>query len=123
MRIIDEIGQPAMLEQLGEELAEAGQASLKLARVKRGENPTPKTEMQCLDALTEEIADVELCIEQLGNLVDRGRIEAIKQQKLARWMSRLKVTDGYTSKAKVTHLSYKKERSGQVPVPRNGQEE
>lgn len=90
MRIIDEIGQPAMLEQLGEELAEAGQASLKLARLKRGENPTPKTEMQCLDALTEEIADVELCIEQLGDLVDRGRIEAIKQQKYVRWCQRIK---------------------------------
>ena len=41
--IIDTIGLPAMLEQLAEECSELAQASLKYARLLRGENPTPKT--------------------------------------------------------------------------------
>lgn len=88
--IIQEIGQPAMLEQLAEECCELGQAALKMARVLRGENPTSKTEMQCLDALTEEIADVELCISRLAGMVDTIRVEAIKDQKNVRAWQRIK---------------------------------
>lgn len=36
-------GEPALLEQLAEECSELAQAALKLARLERGENPTPKT--------------------------------------------------------------------------------
>lgn len=50
---IEEIGDAAMLEMLAEECAELTQAALKFARYNRGENPTPKTYMQCLDAFTE----------------------------------------------------------------------
>lgn len=89
--MIDKIGQPAMLEQLAEECCELGQAALKMARLMRGDNPTPKTEMQCLDALTEEIADVELCINELRGVVDFIRVEAIKEQKKVRWEKRLKM--------------------------------
>ena len=39
--IIDSIGLPAVLEQLAEECSELAQASLKYARLLRGENPTP----------------------------------------------------------------------------------
>ena len=94
MDILKEIGQPAMLEQLAEECAELGQAALKLARVMRGENPTPKTQMQCLDALTEEIADVELVIDQLGEMVDTSRVEAVKDQKWVRWQHRIEMKWG-----------------------------
>ena len=41
--MIEKIGTPAMLEQLAKEAAELSQAALKLARVLRGENPTPVT--------------------------------------------------------------------------------
>lgn len=88
--IIEEIGKPAMLEQLAEECCELGQAALKMARVLRGENPSPKTEMECLDALTEEIADVEWCIDQLGDMVDSIRAEAIKEHKNVRALERIK---------------------------------
>lgn len=87
--IIDIIGTPAMLEQLAEECSELAQAALKMSRVLRGENPTPKTWTECLDALTEEIADVELCTDQLKDFVDDFRIETIKDQKWARWEARL----------------------------------
>jgi len=89
--IIDSIGLPAMLEQLAEECSELAQASLKYARFLRGENPTPKTEQECLAALTEEIADVELCINilMLGGIVDEDWVLNIMQNKEIRWNERL----------------------------------
>jgi hypothetical protein len=44
--IVGKIGLPATLEQLAEECAELSQAALKLARLHRGENPTPVTEQE-----------------------------------------------------------------------------
>lgn len=57
------IGTPAVLEQLAEESAELAQAALKFARKLRDENPTPKSEEECLQDLLEELADVKLCME------------------------------------------------------------
>lgn len=44
MKIIEEIGEAAMLEQLAEECTELAKAALKMARIIRKENPTPVTE-------------------------------------------------------------------------------
>lgn len=89
--IIDTIGLPAVLEQLAEECSELAQASLKYARLLRGENPTPKTEEECLESLTEEIADVDLCISELmmEGLVDSNKVIDIIDQKGNRWKERL----------------------------------
>jgi len=89
--IIDTIGLPAVLEQLAEECSELAQASLKYARLLRGENPTPKTEQECLESLTEEIADVDLCISELmmEGLVDSNKVIDIIDQKENRWKERL----------------------------------
>lgn len=89
--IINTIGLPAMLEQLAEECSELAQASLKYARLLRGENPTPKTEAECLESLTEEIADVDLCISELmmEGLVDSNKVIDIIDQKGNRWKERL----------------------------------
>lgn len=91
MEIIKKIGIPAMLEQLGEEGAELCQASLKLARKLRGDNPTPKLERDCLGDLVEEIADVLLCIDLLveAGLVSHEAIDSIMMQKRGRWNKRL----------------------------------
>ena len=59
------IGTPAVLEQLAEESADLAQAALKFARKLRDENPTPKSEEECLQDLLEELADVKLCMEVL----------------------------------------------------------
>jgi len=90
--IIDSIGLPAVLEQLAEECSELAQASLKYARLLRGENPTPKTEQECLESLTEEIADVDLCISELmmEGLVDSNKVIDIIDQKDKRWHERLR---------------------------------
>ena len=89
--IIDTIGLPAVLEQLAEECSELAQASLKYARLLRGENPTPKTEQECLEALTEEMADVELCNSLLmgGDYVDFDAVMELIEVKDKRWHERI----------------------------------
>lgn len=89
MEFLKKIGKPAVLEQLGEESAELTQAALKYARLLRGENPTPKSEMECLDNLTEEIADTLLCIDVLYDLIDKDRLVATIAQKRKRWELRI----------------------------------
>ena len=87
--MIDLIGKAAMLEMLAEESAELTHAALKLARVYRGENPTPRSEMECIDKLTEEAADVQCVLEQLTSIISDERVNAIKAQKLVRWKIRM----------------------------------
>ena len=89
--IMEQIGLPALLEQLAEECGELTQAALKLARLRRGDNPTPKTEEECLAALTEEIADVELCISilMLGGVVSDAEAWTMICNKEDRWQKRL----------------------------------
>lgn len=87
--MIDLIGKAAMLEQLAEESSELTHAALKLARVYRGENPTPRSEMECIDSLTEETADVLLILDQLKSIIADERVKAIKAQKMVRWKLRM----------------------------------
>lgn len=91
MTIIEQVGLPAVLEMLGEEGAEMTHASLKWARQLRGENPTPKTEQECLEALTEEVADVTLCIRLIieNYVIDPDRVNDIVEEKMQRWRERL----------------------------------
>ena len=89
--IIDSIGLPAVLEQLAEECSELAQASLKYARLLRGDNPTPKTRQECLEALTEEMADVELCNSLLmtADHVDFDTVMELIEVKDKRWHKRI----------------------------------
>ncbi len=89
---IDTIGLPAMLEMIAEECSEATHACLKYARYLRGENPTPKTEQECLESLMEEIADVELCISILmgSDHVDFDAIMKLIETKERRWHDRIR---------------------------------
>lgn len=63
--ITDYLELPTELEQTAEEASELAQACLKLARKLRGENPTPKTEQECITSLNEEMADVMICLNHL----------------------------------------------------------
>lgn len=75
----------AMLEQLAEEASELSQAALKKARKLREENPTPKTMSEIDDDLSEEIADVNLCVDILKHSVP----QKIYEFKLDRWYRRI----------------------------------
>lgn len=90
--IIERIGKPALLEQTAEECAELAHACLKEARRLRGENPTPKTTPECWLAISEELADLQLCMELLeGAGYGQDPVAAADQRaaKLLRWRERL----------------------------------
>lgn len=89
-------GEPACLELLAEECTELAHACLKLARKERGENPTPTTILDSVNAIHEEIADVELCIEILAcaKWYDNDRCTNIFYDKLKRWLRRFGVKNG-----------------------------
>lgn len=90
--IIERIGKPALLEQTAEECAELAHACLKEARRLRGENPTPKTTPECWLAISEELADLQLCMELLeGAGYGQDPVAAADQRaaKLLRWRDRL----------------------------------
>lgn len=91
MNIITEIGLPATLEQLAEECNELSQACLKMARKLRNDNPTPRTIDEIVVNLAEEIADVEVCIDEIlhAEVVSENDISEVKKTKRERWRKRI----------------------------------
>lgn len=88
---LDTIGKPATLELLAEECSELAQAALKYARILREENPTPVTEDEALDHLTEEIADVQILVRELtGSVVRSADVSTVLHKKLSRSKERYK---------------------------------
>lgn len=92
--MIEKIGKAAMLEQLAEEAAELSQAALKLARVLRGENPTPVTEEEAWKHLVEEYTDVYQCAMELIIPVDWLQISRKEKRFQKRWEERESAVDG-----------------------------
>lgn len=89
INIMEEIGEPAVLEQLAEECSELSKAALKLARILREENPTPVTRAEARAALTEEKQDVMNCLYVHGNV-------GLNYEKLRRWEDRITGKEGQT---------------------------
>lgn len=99
--VIRSLGEPALLEQLAEECTELAQAALKLARLERGENPTPKTLGECFKDLIAEMADVNLCIWVIET--SRGLdLRRYSNWKLERWAKRIREARGETPGEKNT---------------------
>lgn len=87
MNVLETIGLPAALEQLAEECCELGQAALKLARLIRGENPTPALADDVARNLAEEVEDVLVVMYVLDLIGECPDIE--QSPKLRRWLDRL----------------------------------
>ena len=85
------IGTPAMLEQTAEECIELAHACLKLARYLRGENKVYKTKEEIYSNLSEEIADVYICIDELleASIISQESIDSNIMTKLERMRTRL----------------------------------
>ncbi len=83
------LSEATRLEQLAEEATELAHAALKLARIRRGENPTPTEKHEASRALLEEFADVLLCSACVGLRTDDKRVGEIYNRKLKRWCERL----------------------------------
>lgn len=99
--VIRTIGEPALLEQLAEECAELAHAALKLARLGRWENPTQKTDKECMVALAEEIADVSLCIRVVRaylNISNMYDLVDMSNSKMERWVQRIRKARGEAPK-------------------------
>lgn len=88
--IIERIGRAAMLEQMGEEAAELAKAALKLARVLRGENPTPTTKEEAEKDLIAEFTDVQHCAGELKLETDWLQIE-IKNRRFEQRMDNMEL--------------------------------
>ena len=85
------IGTPAMLEQTAEECVELAHACMKLARYLRGENKVYKTKEEIYSNLSEEIADVYICIGELleAGVISQESIDSNIMTKLERMRKRL----------------------------------
>lgn len=76
----------ALYEQLAEEAAELAQAALKVARIGRGDSPTPMTLVEAMEHFREELADLAVVCEVLAAEPDK----AIMMAKLRRWKERVR---------------------------------
>lgn len=85
------IGTPAMLEQTAEECVELAHACMKLARYLRGENKVYKIKEEIYSNLSEEIADVYICIDELleASIISQESIDSNIMTKLERMRKRL----------------------------------
>ena len=85
------IGTPAMLEQTAEECVELAHACMKLARYLRGENKVYKTKEEIYSNLSEEIADVYICIDELleAGVIRHEPIDSYTMSKFERMRKRL----------------------------------
>ena len=79
--------QTELLAGLAEECCELAQAALKLRRFYDQTNPTPIDEEKATEDFYEEIADVQLYLDQL--IYPKSYIEGIMKRKLKRWKQRL----------------------------------
>ena len=89
--IYEKIGLAAMLEMTAEEAIELSHACLKLARIERGENPTPADKFKVMDGVEEEAADLMICIDELSStgLIVYARMHERMNAKLDRARERL----------------------------------
>lgn len=87
--IISEMSEPAMLEQLAEECAELGHAALKMARIVRGDNPSPVSKTTAYNNLREEIADVNVCVGLVSSMYNMQNTFKIEDGKIIRWANRI----------------------------------
>lgn len=88
--IRQKVTEAALYEQLAEECVELAHAALKLARIKRGENPTPVSVEKAMGAVVEEFTDVRL----MTYVLETGWDIEIFEQKLLRWHKRLVEVNG-----------------------------
>ena len=84
--IQNKVPMPDILDQLAEEAVELSHAALKLARIKRGTNPTPVSEEDATANVIEEWSDLALIMKYILELEPDGKII---YSKLNRWNDRI----------------------------------
>lgn len=84
-QIREEVGDPALYENLAEEAVELAHKALKAARIIRGENPTPAQLEAVLGQIRAELSDVTVVADVLEIYPDPEYMI----QKYERWINRL----------------------------------
>ena len=84
--IRDRLSEAALYEGLAEEATELAKEALKVARILRGESPTPVTLGEACSNVREEYTDVELYAAIVGLSVNFEQM----MRKSERWVERLK---------------------------------
>ena len=92
--IAERISMAVALEQTAEECIELAKASLKASRALRGENPTPVTFDDAMEAVEEELADVLVTTDVLrakmySKIDEDAYLNPVKKEKTVRWLNRL----------------------------------
>lgn len=92
-QIANKLSEEALLTQLMEECGELVQVLAKRVRILRGENYTPISDAENFESLTEEAADVVLCLGVLNSKLgfNKQKFDEITNKKLKRWVTRLKL--------------------------------
>lgn len=85
-----QLSNPELLAGLAEEATELAHAAIKLRRVLDGSNHTPVTYDEAYANLKEEIGDVLLCLEVFGISTSTEAYRDGMDEKLKRWVNRLK---------------------------------
>lgn len=107
------------LLQLAEECGELSAAVLKLVRIRRGASPTPMTEIEALGRIEEELTDVRVCLDVIGDQIWRSDLYAFK---MSRWHDRLKKRRCRKNESQTEKDSGKAESSDTVGADRAGAE-
>ena len=91
MIIMKKVSTAARYELVAEEAIELAHATLKIARILRGDNPTPATMLEAKTAAEEELNDLVNAVNVTDLRVDLdSRIEKMK-----RWIKRLEASNVY----------------------------
>ena len=98
--VIESLGVCELLCQVAEEASELAQAALKLRRAIDGSNPTPKKDIECLDDMIEEVADLSLCLNRFWSAAELDQKilwetqDKIIDEKRFRWAYRIREARG-----------------------------
>ena len=107
------------LLQLAEECGELSAAVLKLVRIRRDKSPTPMTETEALGRIEEELTDVRVCLDVIGDQLWRSDLYAYK---MSRWHDRLKKRRCRKNESQTEKDSGKDQNSDTVGADRSGAE-
>lgn len=80
------------IDQMAEEATELSHAAQKLARIIRGNSPSPVTLVQAIEKLKSEFADVvtcSICLTEKGFCLDGEDVNEMIKNKICRWAERL----------------------------------
>lgn len=83
-----DLSAPCLYDQLAEEAVELAQAAIKMARIMRGENPSPVTQSFAEKCVREEYNDIINVAKILKIPID----DDLQRGKMCRWIDRLNET-------------------------------